>query len=810
MYKNRIQLNKFIITLIISLIFFYTVDINFNIYFFIVLTLWLLVFLNYNIKTNLPIFDTLIIVGNGNFIAYILVKKMTANNIFESGFSEIWIILYILFLLIISIYIDKLYNSSDKNQQKRQKIMYKRKADLQRLSDYLNSFNIVGVNGKWGDGKSFLVDELKETIRDEYEIIEIDILTCNLDELQLSLIKELEKVMNKNRIFSKYSNKLKDFLTDQTIISKLHSLIFTESSSYSEIIKGFQNDLSKINKKILIIYEDIDRISEKSEIEKIFGVSEKLSNEKIKIIYQYDEKNLEEIGFTSDYLEKYIPFKMNLTEIKFFEILNFVFEDNDLYKSLFSIKDFEILNEHAQNYRYNVLNEEFGINKQINLIISYVSIRKVKHFLDELCNAIVKEKYKDYKEIVISFFFIKHFIPSAYELLNIESGLIETFNFKVDSNEYNITELIRMYKSKTITQCQIEELFEIDDNKMKYCILKLFDFSNEQFNEEKEEADVRKRIKLIMEEPGEKLKNKNYNDKKDRLIWSLLANGKSNYTDYEYVGNKLINEVLDKPEESQEQAYNKFCNSLFHNNSEKQDNKTIFLVGVSAFIELFKSFRILGVTDEHQIGLVNLYLKKEKIHEIKTELIQALNYCNLSTNKEYIYILKRINNLNVVGNLNSEKCFVDFLKKYIGALSNLGYINTIDYFNIHGVVNINEHKAQIVHDLEKVKTDIGNLKNKLSTRFLLEIIDDELETIIQFSNKLIEIISCNSLVDNVKKSQFKTEWSSMYTNQNEIDRLKKVADNNGDFKEEMKKSYLDGKITVYEINKLLDSFERNI
>jgi len=172
--------------------------------------------------------------------------------------------------------------------------------------------------------------------------------------------------------------------------------------------------------------------------------------------------------------------------------------------------------------------------------------------------------------------------------------------------------------------------------------------------------------------------------------------------------------------------------------------------------------------------------------------------------------LKRINNLNVVGNLNSEKCFVDFLKKYIGALSNLGYINTIDYFNIHGVVNINEHKAQIVHDLEKVKTDIGNLKNKLSTRFLLEIIDDELETIIQFSNKLIEIISCNSLVDNVKKSQFKTEWSSMYTNQNEIDRLKKVADNNGDFKEEMKKSYLDGKITVYEINKLLDSFERNI
>lgn len=257
-------------------------------------------------KTNLPTFDTLVIVGNGNLIAYILVKIMTETNIFKCGFPEITLILYILFLLIISIYIDKLDISNDKNQKKSQKIMYKRKADLQRLSDCLNSFNIVGVNGEWGAGKSFLVDELKETIRDEYEIIEIDILTCNFDELQLTLIKELEKIMNKNRIFSKYSNKLKDFLTDQTIISKLQSLFFTESSSYSEIIKGLQNDLSKIDKKILIIYEDIDRISEKSKIEKIFGVSEKISNEKIKIIYQYDEKNLERIGFAFDYLEKYI------------------------------------------------------------------------------------------------------------------------------------------------------------------------------------------------------------------------------------------------------------------------------------------------------------------------------------------------------------------------------------------------------------------------------------------------------------------------------------------------------------------------
>ena len=37
-------------------------------------------------------------------------------------------------------------------------------------------------------------DEILYSVKKEYEIIEIDVLSCNLDELQLVLIKEIEKI----------------------------------------------------------------------------------------------------------------------------------------------------------------------------------------------------------------------------------------------------------------------------------------------------------------------------------------------------------------------------------------------------------------------------------------------------------------------------------------------------------------------------------------------------------------------------------------------------------------------------------------
>lgn len=316
MNNIRLFINKLLRTTAVAAIIFYTIKINIVEYFIIMILAWTYLFCNYNIKKNIEIFDTFTIISLGSFVSYVCVTIFHYDELINEKFILIYSII-LLFILIIVIYSWLLWLEQN-HYQYNKRLMHKRELDLDRLLDYLKMFDIIGVNAIWGAGKSFLINELKKRIKDEYEIIEINILTCNLDELQLILIKELEKIMYKHRIISKYSNDLKRFLVGEKIIQKLLNLIFSESYSYSETIKGFKDELDKINKKIIIIYEDIDRISDKKIIEKIFGLSEKLTNSNIKIIYQYDEYKLKEIGFKSDYLEKYIPYKMNLTEINFF------------------------------------------------------------------------------------------------------------------------------------------------------------------------------------------------------------------------------------------------------------------------------------------------------------------------------------------------------------------------------------------------------------------------------------------------------------------------------------------------------------
>ena len=806
MENVKLFVNRLLKTIVLSSIIFYTVKIDIVQYFLIIFVVWFWLFWNYNMKKSIGIFDISIITILGNLLSYIFVNKIFYSEFINEKLTLTAMTVISIFILIISscsFYLDL----SKNNNLNKKKLMFKREKDLKRLLYYLDMFDIIGINAIWGAGKSFLVNELKKKINDEYEVIEIDILSCNLNELQVILIKEIEKIMYKHRIISKYSNNLKKFLVDEKSIEKVWNLIFSENYSYSETIKGFRDELSRINKKIVIIYEDIDRISDEKIIKNIFGLSEKLTNNNIKIIYQYDEDKLKAIGFKSDYLEKYIPYKMNLTEMNFFEIIKFVLKENNIDKAILEVSDFDFMKDYAQQNRYNILRDEFAMEKELYMNILNFSIRRIEHYIFELNIILKEEQYKKYKETVISFFFTKHFLPEVYEKLNIESGLLETLKFNSNLKSYTMMELISMYKSGGVNKGEINDIFNDDENKMHYCVLRLFNYNN---NLTVEESDYKKRLKAIMEEPIKKLENRIDNEKKDRLIWNLLENGKSKYTNYEYVGKKFIEDVLTKPRDKQVSSYSQFWENIFHADGNEIDNQTIFIMGVPNFIELFKSFRILDVTDEQKIALIDIYFKVDKVKEINIEFIQTINYCSLTTNKEYIHILNKISELNVIGNLNSEKCFSDFLKKYIKSLSNIRYIDTREFYNINGNDIIKENEKLIVRDLEKLIEKIDNLKNKITNSLQIKELEYNLETIIKFIKKMTELINCKTPIHNKEKNLVTTSWTSMLPNQDEFQRLKGLVNENGDFNNEIRKSYLNEKISVYEIDKLLKEDNINV
>lgn len=756
--------------------------------------LWVLLLLNYSIKNNIEIYEISTTVSLGNLLSYTTIHdyfKMEITNL-EIEIIICIVILLISFLISICVFKLRLSKSEDPISEN---LIYKRNKDLKRLKDYFKEFNILGVNGVWGSGKSFLINELKKKIKEEYEIIEIDVLTCNLNELQLILLKEIEKILNKNRVLSKYSNKLKDFLMSDKNFSKISKIIFPENYSYSETINGLKHEVKKIHKKIVIIYEDIDRITDKKIIESIFGLSEKLSSDDIKIIYQYDENKLTELEFKNDYLEKYIPYKMNLTVISFSESLNFVLAKSEIDNEILKDSDFDYLWNYEQGSRYSIIEQKLGIKNIENLSIKCSSIRKVESYICELYGILQNENYSKYKETVISFFTIKHFLPQIYEQLNIEMDVTDVLTFKDGSAFYNFEEIIELFNQGKFDKNKINEIFSDEYNQKIYAVLRFLNlkFDNKLVNKKDENV-------LEIEIFQDEINNESIN----RIVWNLLANGKSEYTNYEHICKKVIDEVLNQPNDKQIEAFRSFWEEVYMINKNEIDNDTIFMKaysnGNSDFGEMFKAFNIWKTNEKEKIALIDLYIKVENIEYITDEFIKSMTFCSLDTKEEYIHILKIIGQLSVIGKLNYENNLVYFLQKYIRALEKFGYIKTDKfYFLIKEYFN---DRNFIIMRLQEMSKNVDKLKIQIYEFANLDEANQELLIIINFINKVIELISCE--LENIKKkeNQINVSITANPLSVKKYEDLRDLLNNKEKFNKEIQKSYLSGEINVDVIRRL--------
>ena len=164
-----------------------------------------------------------------------------------------------------------------------------------------------------------------------------------------------------------------------------------------------------------------------------------------------------------------------------------------------------------------------------------MSTRKIERFLHELVIALrEKEIYRKNKKDVITFFLIKHFFYSIYELFDSEDIIIENFKFKYEQKEYTIIELldtVKEYKeegNENEAKNFIQKILSVENNKSVLCLFALFNY----------QCDVDERGKTIndiLNESSENIKKKNMNEQKERLFCNLICNGKSEYTDQEII-----------------------------------------------------------------------------------------------------------------------------------------------------------------------------------------------------------------------------------------------------------------------------------
>jgi hypothetical protein len=435
----------------------------------------------------------------------------------------------------------------------------------------------------------------------------------------------------------------------------------------------------------------------------------------------------------------------------------------------------------------------FDINSgrfEIDLPYSNVTMRGIKNFLLELQAALNSPNSGEYikprnKETVFSFFYTKHFLHNIYRKFVMGESIVNTFSIIYNGENYSIFELYAL-RGRGELDCDIQEILLDEQNIESYWVINFFGFNphapseTHPFNYENSAS-----------EPSTHIQMREKNDKKDRLIWNLLCNGTSEYSDKEFVKNLMIEEVFSKPNDEQAEAFDSMYSKIYHGTVGKSGNSTIQRMGgVGFFTELFRAFSLTDSKSEDLQNLIDFYFRYKNVTTIDSQLIEALQYCRFDNRATLINLLNRFNALTVVGNMNNHKTYKAFLACFIDALNRLGYT----YSHMPETLRKSECHKKVYEDaLWWLANDI----EKIEQTKLPGILQD-----VEILKKFLEVnkeIIAHSMTLSVPEPRLTMDFQS--SRSDESKRLEIYQRNHSEEEsiEEFNKSYMVGNISAQEI-----------
>lgn len=763
---NPIEL--FLYAAIISGLFTFIVSPTLVISLFFSVFFFFLFILLYRDKNNVYLFKMILLLYLGLSYGFIVVKLIT-NHLLRALLPSECILMICLCCELLSISGAIIYFSKKKykkqNSNSNPGPFTERTFDLKRTKEYILNSNILGINADWGMGKSFLIEQLiKDTdIQQKFDVIQIDLLSCDLDKIELVLIEEIDRIFKKHHIYTNNSRRLKNALGNNKWLNLLGVLGFETKDSMAASFDGYKKEFDKLPKKILLIFEDIDRIENKDTIKKIFAICEKLSCEQLHIIYQYYNDELEKIGFTRHFLEKYIHYTINLTPISYESLVTYLW---DKLKMSETIKD---RNKVGNLLRivpgvYNI-NQMLNININVDIKLPELSIRKMQTFLSELKIMITENdefQKDDVIDTVIRVIFIKHFFTEYYNAFEIFESPLDAPFFFWEDEYYNIKRIIKKICKSSETDKPLnttfEEFLNQKDNRTIFGLLLFLGYSLE-------DAEIGNNKKKNYNELEE------HNNKIDHILSNIIASGSSEYTDAENAVNKLFSEVIYISEKIRDEAWTKYQNDMFSQNLFK-DNKTIFKMGINPFNTLFKCLKLCNIDEKKWIDFLDFYFNKyisEECNFISDKLIINLNYCETNNKNILFHVIYFISQLDVKYNYNGNDAYTLFLKNYMGSIASLGYSQNMEYWKFDFTPDF------ITSDLDFVINTLENLIKELQNKkpnYISQYIQNDFDKCIKFVEKNIELLKCKDA------AQFHnpyagtiTEIKSKWIHQAEVDRI---------------------------------------
>ena len=270
-----------------------------------------------------------------------------------------------------------------------------RKEDKKYIYKFLtveDRFNVLGIDENFGEGKTFIVNKALEMLDgSKFEVIKIRCLLLDKEDIYPYIIKQLNRVLIKNLIFTGHFEKLKNSFIksiDSKYLGGFFNLFIRETNI--DDIENFKQAIFRLNKKIILIFEDFDRNSNCEKIEKLFSFIDDFSENNIKSLVLYSSNNLKNINekYNRNYIEKYIPLTRTLTQLSFRKILEQEIkgldkEDFHFLISIFARDENIILRDYDRNIKELKFLSDFQKLTSLNMI-SHINWtpRNIKNFVD--------------------------------------------------------------------------------------------------------------------------------------------------------------------------------------------------------------------------------------------------------------------------------------------------------------------------------------------------------------------------------------------------------------------------------------------
>ena len=740
-----------------------------------------------------------------------------------------------IFLLFILNIIFKFTSLRRVNQEEKEEIYLERKDDADYIIDFIqndknkNIFTL-GIDSEYGAGKTFLVEKTLEKLNaNKYEIIKIRCLLLERGEVYYYIIEEIKKILARNLIF--ISN-LKKFhksilkIFDNRFLGGISNLF--SYNSITDDIDNLKDTIKKLNKNIVIVFDDIDRTNDIEKIEKILSFISDFSSKNVKSIVLFSSENLRRLDkrYNRGYFEKYIPLIREITKISFIKLLNdeIYFQKEELNKIDLKEEDFKFLYIIEKLYYSVYFNnsekeeKEFKFINDLNYLlnISDVTIknkkitpRLIKNFIEETIelfkNKSLSKKLE--KRILIAYVFLKNFFyEEFYEKLNNKDSFYELFPIEIEFQDGIILNLDEIDLIKNL----INKKNRILSKLRRDCVInnRVFYFYKRQDDYKYTLDNYLAKLKYLssgenLEEKFQKLEelfkslkiiNISEKSKINIFIYSLFNIYLYSYEKKAYFVNERIDKIEkairkfkflgNKEQFSQYQKFyedfsaeisNKYFSQIFYQKFIKSKKYEIFnKVGKYYKVLAMESLDIYG-TKEEQKKFLELILEMNN-GNIKDDYLEAFFLTDLDDIKISDNIVEKI--LKGDYEIKEEKTIRLICKNLERILKRFSFSEYRDSINLKEFL---ERQKNSLTDYQTELYDSEILSNKE--------VNSILENYIKFIEKIKEILSSKDLIkeENDVRISFKDikledteevkEIKSLKTNEEKIKKLTELLIN---------------------------------